>query len=111
MKDERCKVCTSNHLAEITSGSKGWFGKRERVVENAFRLPEEVVEARLVSWGIWIGEDEERRLRRRGVGVERVSGEASGMYDERGFLVEDEEEDEEVSLEGLEEEECVMTFE
>jgi hypothetical protein len=32
------------------------------------------------------------------------------MYDERGFLVEDEEEDEEVSLEGLEEE-CVMTFE
>jgi hypothetical protein len=63
----------------------------------------------LVSWGIWIGEDEERRLRRRGVGVGRVSGE-SGMYDERGFLVEDEEEDEEVSLEGLEEE-CVMTFE
>jgi hypothetical protein len=33
------------------------------------------------------------------------------MYDERGFLVEEEEDDDEVSLEGLEEEECVMTFE
>lgn len=114
MKNERCKVCTSNHLSEVTSGSGGWFGKREKVVENPFKLPEEVVEARLVSWGIRIGEDEERKLQRRGkTEIEQVSSESSGVYDERGFLVEGEEEDDddEVSLEELEEEECVMTFE